>query len=202
MTYNVIISSDAEEDFENILKYLLFEKRSIQAAEHFIDDCNSTDDFLTYDPSPSACLTSLFPLYACRPPSRSACLTSLFPLYACRPPSHPACLTSLFSFQVCRPPSHPAYLTSLFTFYACRPPSHPACLTSLFPLYACRPSAQFYRGHSGKQFKDLNFHKCLTKTGFLLNIKPESRIEELRSKFRDISVSRWLHLKRGCEKIP
>ena len=78
MTYNVIISSDAEEDFENILKYLLFEKRSRQAAEHFIDEFNSTDDFLTYDPSPSACPISLFTLYACRLPSHPAYLTSLF----------------------------------------------------------------------------------------------------------------------------
>lgn len=47
MTYNVIISSDAEEDFENILKYLLFEKRSRQAAEHFIDDFENTKNRLS-----------------------------------------------------------------------------------------------------------------------------------------------------------
>ena len=47
MTYNVIISSDAEEDFENILKYLLFEKRSRQAAEHFMDDFENTKNRLS-----------------------------------------------------------------------------------------------------------------------------------------------------------
>ena len=100
----------------------------------------------------------------CMPPTITSGIPDIsFHLYACRPPSHPARLISLFTLYACRPPSRPACLISLFPLYACRPPSHPAYLTSLFPLYACRPSAQFYRGHSGKQFKDLNFHKCLTK---------------------------------------
>ncbi|MCR4908494.1 MAG: type II toxin-antitoxin system RelE/ParE family toxin [Lachnospiraceae bacterium] len=46
MTYNVVVSADAEEDFENILKYLLFEKNNGQAAEHFINDFENTKNRL------------------------------------------------------------------------------------------------------------------------------------------------------------
>ncbi len=47
MIYSVMVSSDAEDDFENILQYLLFEKKSKQAAEHFINDFENTKNHLS-----------------------------------------------------------------------------------------------------------------------------------------------------------
>ena len=47
MAYNVIVSSDAEEDFENILKYLLLCKKSAQAAGHFVNDFENTKNSLS-----------------------------------------------------------------------------------------------------------------------------------------------------------
>ena len=46
MDYKVVVSIDAEEDFEGYLRYLLYEKKSEQAARNFIADFNATKSIL------------------------------------------------------------------------------------------------------------------------------------------------------------
>ena len=46
MDYNVIITKDAETDLDNFIKYLLFEKESIQAAQNVLDDYDATIESL------------------------------------------------------------------------------------------------------------------------------------------------------------
>ena len=42
MEYKVVITSDAEEDLERFVRYLLFEKKNEQAAASVLDDFEST----------------------------------------------------------------------------------------------------------------------------------------------------------------
>lgn len=42
MDYKVIITEDAEQDLDRFVKYLLFEKRSEQAARNLLDDFEAT----------------------------------------------------------------------------------------------------------------------------------------------------------------
>ena len=46
MVCNVEVTRDAEEDLERFIKYLIFEKKSMQAAENVLNDyeyCNEDD---------------------------------------------------------------------------------------------------------------------------------------------------------------
>ena len=45
MDYKVVVTRDAEEDLERFIKYLIFEKKSLQAAEHVLDDYDATIHF-------------------------------------------------------------------------------------------------------------------------------------------------------------
>lgn len=47
MDYEVKITSEAEEDFEVFLQYLILEKKNIQAARHFITDFEETKKTLS-----------------------------------------------------------------------------------------------------------------------------------------------------------
>ncbi|MCD8010350.1 MAG: type II toxin-antitoxin system RelE/ParE family toxin [Lachnospiraceae bacterium] len=47
MDYNVIITCDAENDLEEYVRYLLFEKRNEQAAGNLLDDFEDTVQVLT-----------------------------------------------------------------------------------------------------------------------------------------------------------
>ena len=38
MDYKVVVTSDAEEDLERFVKYLIMEKKSMQAAENVLND--------------------------------------------------------------------------------------------------------------------------------------------------------------------
>ena len=40
MEYKVVVTSDAEEDLDRFIRYLLFEKRSEQAATNVLNDSN------------------------------------------------------------------------------------------------------------------------------------------------------------------
>lgn len=42
MDYNVLITADAEEDLNGFVKYLLFEKKSDQAAKNLLNDFDAT----------------------------------------------------------------------------------------------------------------------------------------------------------------
>lgn len=42
MDYKVVVTEAAEEDLERFIKYLLFEKKSEQAAKNLLDDFDST----------------------------------------------------------------------------------------------------------------------------------------------------------------
>lgn len=42
MDYKVVVTRDAEEDLERFIKYLLIEKKSIQAAENVLNDYDAT----------------------------------------------------------------------------------------------------------------------------------------------------------------
>lgn len=47
MEYNVFISDDAETDLDNFIGYLLYEKKSEQAARNLLDDFEITKQILT-----------------------------------------------------------------------------------------------------------------------------------------------------------
>ena len=47
MEYKVVIASDAEEDLDGFIRYLLFEKQSTQAASNLLDDFEATKQSLS-----------------------------------------------------------------------------------------------------------------------------------------------------------
>ena len=46
MVYKVVLTSDAEEDLDQFIRYLLFEKKSEQAASNVLDDFEMTKESL------------------------------------------------------------------------------------------------------------------------------------------------------------
>lgn len=48
MDYKVVVTVDAEEDLDNYIKYLLYEKKSTQAAKNVLDDFEATKENLKY----------------------------------------------------------------------------------------------------------------------------------------------------------
>ena len=46
MDYKIVVTIDAEEDLDRFIKYLLFEKNSIQAAKNVLDDFEATKDIM------------------------------------------------------------------------------------------------------------------------------------------------------------
>ena len=48
MDYKIVITKDAEEDLERFIKYLIIEKKSIQAAENVLNDYDATIENLKY----------------------------------------------------------------------------------------------------------------------------------------------------------
>ena len=42
MVYKIVVTSEAEKDFEGFVRYLLLEKKSEQAAKNLIDDFEKT----------------------------------------------------------------------------------------------------------------------------------------------------------------
>jgi len=46
MAYDIIITKDAENDLEGFIKYLIFEKESMQAAENVLNDFKATTESL------------------------------------------------------------------------------------------------------------------------------------------------------------
>ena len=47
MAYNVVVTSDAERDLDNFIRYLLFEKKNEQAAGNLLDDFEETKNILS-----------------------------------------------------------------------------------------------------------------------------------------------------------
>lgn len=48
MDYKVVVTRDAEEDFEHFIKYLIIEKESTQAAENVLNDYDATIESLKH----------------------------------------------------------------------------------------------------------------------------------------------------------
>ena len=48
MDYKILITADAEEDLDNCIKDLLYEKKSMQAAKNVLDDFEATKKSLKY----------------------------------------------------------------------------------------------------------------------------------------------------------
>ena len=48
MTYKVFVTEDAESDLDHFVRYLLFEKKSKQAAKNLMDDFELTKENLTH----------------------------------------------------------------------------------------------------------------------------------------------------------
>ncbi len=48
MVYKVVVTRDAEEDLERFIKYLIFEKKSLQAAENVLNDYDATIESLRH----------------------------------------------------------------------------------------------------------------------------------------------------------
>ena len=48
MDYKVVATKDAEEDLEGFIKYLVFEKESMQAAENVLNDYDATIESLKH----------------------------------------------------------------------------------------------------------------------------------------------------------
>ena len=46
MDYKVVVTSDAEADLDNFIKYLIMEKGSLQAAKNVLDDYDATIETL------------------------------------------------------------------------------------------------------------------------------------------------------------
>ncbi|WP_341469556.1 hypothetical protein [Eubacterium ramulus] len=42
MGYKVVVTSDAEKDFDRFIQYLLFEKKNVQAAQNVLNDFEAT----------------------------------------------------------------------------------------------------------------------------------------------------------------
>lgn len=48
MDYKVVVTSDAEENLEHFIKYLIIEKESIQAAQNMLNDYDATIESLKH----------------------------------------------------------------------------------------------------------------------------------------------------------
>lgn len=48
MDYRIVVTSEAEEDLDRFIKYLLFEKENEQAAKNVLDDFVATKESLKY----------------------------------------------------------------------------------------------------------------------------------------------------------
>ena len=48
MDYKIVVTIDAEQDLDNYIKYLLYEKKSTQAAKNVLDDFETTKESLKY----------------------------------------------------------------------------------------------------------------------------------------------------------
>ena len=48
MDYKVVVTRDAEEDFERFINYLLYEKKSFQAANNLLNDYDTTIESLRH----------------------------------------------------------------------------------------------------------------------------------------------------------
>ncbi|MBD5534150.1 MAG: type II toxin-antitoxin system RelE/ParE family toxin [Lachnospiraceae bacterium] len=48
MAYKIVLTSDAEEDLDRFIKYLLLEKKSGQAAGNVLDDFEATKESLSH----------------------------------------------------------------------------------------------------------------------------------------------------------
>lgn len=48
MDYKIVVTSDAEEDLDRFIKYLLFEKKSEQAAKNVLDDFEAVIESLKH----------------------------------------------------------------------------------------------------------------------------------------------------------
>ena len=48
MEYKVVVTRDAQEDLERFIKYLIFEKKSLQAAENVLGDYDATIESLRH----------------------------------------------------------------------------------------------------------------------------------------------------------
>lgn len=46
MGYRIVVTSDAEDDLDRFIKYILFEKRNEQAAKNVLDDFEATKETL------------------------------------------------------------------------------------------------------------------------------------------------------------
>ncbi len=48
MDYRIVVTKDAEEDLERFIKYLMFEKESVQAAQNVLNDYDATIECLKH----------------------------------------------------------------------------------------------------------------------------------------------------------
>ena len=48
MDYKIVVTKDAEEDLDRFIKYLIFEKESIQAAQNVLNDYDATIESLKH----------------------------------------------------------------------------------------------------------------------------------------------------------
>ncbi|MDD5804878.1 MAG: type II toxin-antitoxin system RelE/ParE family toxin [Clostridia bacterium] len=48
MDYKIVVTKDAEEDLERFIQYLIFEKKSMQAAQNVLDDYDATMECLKH----------------------------------------------------------------------------------------------------------------------------------------------------------
>lgn len=48
MDYRVVVTKDAEEDLDRFIKYLIFEKESMQAAQNVLNDFDATIESLKH----------------------------------------------------------------------------------------------------------------------------------------------------------
>ena len=46
MDYKIVVTKDAEEDLDRFIKYLIFEKESMQAAQNVLNDYDATIESL------------------------------------------------------------------------------------------------------------------------------------------------------------
>ena len=48
MDYKIVVTKDAEEDLDRFIQYLIFEKKSTQAARNVLDDYDATIECLKH----------------------------------------------------------------------------------------------------------------------------------------------------------
>ena len=48
MDYKIVVTKDAEEDLDRFIKYLIFEKKSVQAAQNVLNDYDATIESLKH----------------------------------------------------------------------------------------------------------------------------------------------------------